>query len=900
MAIQYLRITFQKLLPRRGAQWLIAYLGRADLLDRHARRWVRFGGIKQDLVHEDVLLPDDAAPGMDNPVELARAIDLAEGRLLRKRRNRKRWPQVGANFVAALPPDSQVSYDEAIELTYRLAVKIRDGLPIPVYVAVHDPARDPSRRNSPNRHAHLVAPLRGMDRIGFFRTKLRGVFARPRTNRPNVHSNYIAEGVNWPRLHRELQTLFFLERGLDLTVDPPLPIGNRHWTEAVWRDEPERVQNNREAVRHQNRELLLGDPIFLLDRLLRGRSIMPIAELQRMLASFIDNENDRSSRLQQILLDPGVTTYAVHPRDRRPSRISTAAIHELVQTAVHIIRTQPLSEGIAQIEVINGVDRETVTADLQRQIETQPDRMVFLVGEVESDCSVLKDRLGGRRFYLSTIENQLKETHYPYNRRGPLDKFSEGDLVVLPRSEKTDDQPLAELIVACAGRGAHLLVGYDQSRQHGVVSNRLAAFLAETLGTSAVHHADKSEAERHLRCGWPGPAIEILNRIGVLEFKSSHDGRSPSPDVLVSDDQHRIAIANQNSNPGEGMLEHGPDWFSPGDWIIFTKTDYRDDLQPQPRRIRPTVRENRLAQFVGVLEGRRILVSHRQGGLEEIDLKRFPHIRRAAAISFRQAYYAPADMRLEIELTKSRYVWAGLLLALTRTATSKLRIDPSVAGDASELLSVVRRSIPSALSSELNAVAEPEAELTRILEHSISAPSSRSPETQIEYEDFPEPSSETAAPRPNHLLYTPEETTRRNAAWVEPIQTPIPREMLHEKIWENLASTPGGRELVNELERYSTSNGRDEVFGRLIQLYRGKPMEALVRAFMNPQQPEADERSEDEEIDEPLDLMNTLPREWSENELMQFRYDIRTFRWQFHRWSRDLDGMPNIEEPDAP
>jgi hypothetical protein len=190
-------------------------------MDRHARRWVRFSGIQRDLVHEDVLLPDDASPEMDNPAELARAMDLAEGRLLRKKKNRKRWPQLGATFVAALPPDSQVSCDEAIELTRRLARRIRDGQPIPIYFAIHDPARDPSRPASPNRHAHLVAPLRGMDRIGFLPTKLRDVFARLRTKQQNADPNYIAEGVNWPRLHGEVQTLFFLERGLDLIVDPP-------------------------------------------------------------------------------------------------------------------------------------------------------------------------------------------------------------------------------------------------------------------------------------------------------------------------------------------------------------------------------------------------------------------------------------------------------------------------------------------------------------------------------------------------------------------------------------------------------------------------------------------------------------------------------------------------------
>jgi hypothetical protein len=860
---------------------------------------VRFSGIKPDLVHEDVLLPDDASPEMDNPAELARAIDRAEGRLLRKRRNRKRWPQLGATFVAALPPDSQVSYDEAIELTDRLARRIRDGLPIPIFYAIHDPARDPSRRSSPNRHAHLVAPLRGMDRFGFLRTKLRNVFARPRTSQQNDDPTYIAEAVNWPRLHRELQTLFFLERGLDLVVDPPLPIGNRHWSETVWREEPERVEADREAVRHKNRELLFGDPAVLVERLLRGRSIMPIGELHRFLASFIDNEGDRTGRLEQILSDPRVATFAAHPQDRRPSRISTSAIQEFMQTAVRIIHAQRRSVDDPRIVVMSGVDREAVTADLAREIRRQPERALFLIGEIESDCAALRDRLEDRGPQLSTIEYQLSDSFNPYRPDGPRIEFKKDDLVVLPRSEKTDDLAVAELINACAERGAYLFVGYDQSRQEGIVSNRLAAFMAESLGAPVSHPVDLRDAERHLKCGWPAHAIEMLSRAGLLEFEPTQDDEARTFDFLVSDDRYRIAITNQNSNPDVGMLEHGPDWFNPGDWVTFTKTDYGDDRPPKFPPISPTVRENRLAQFIGILpEGHRILISHMEDGLQEIDLKRFPHIRRAAAISIRQAYYAPANTRLKIELTKSRYAWALLLLAVRRAATSKLRVDPSVARDASELLSVVRRSIPSALSSELGALTDPEAELTRILEQSPVPVRSHSLGLQIEIEEFPVPSGAAHSEGSTHVF---PETWRRNVAWAEPIATQIPREVLHEQIWEILASTTGGKDIVNQLERWAASQTTDEIFERLVALYRGKPMEEVVRAFMNPrEQAPPRDRPDEEEIDEPLDLVNSRPREWSAFELEQFRYDIRTFHWQFTKWTIDLAQMPNIEEPEGP
>jgi hypothetical protein len=304
-----------------------------------------------------------------------------------------------------------------------------------------------------------------------------------------------------------------------------------------------------------------------------------------------------------------------------------------------------------------------------------------------------------------------------------------------------------------------------------------------------------------------------------------------------------------------------------------------------------------LDRFVGILpEGCRILISHSGGHLEEIDLKRFPHLRRAAAISIRQAYYAPANARLKIELTTSRYAWASLLLAVRRAETSKLWIHPSVARDADELLSVVRRSIPSALSSELVSLTDPEAELTRLLEQTSQAFPSHSPGPQIEMEKFPLP--DNAAHSDGPWPYVPKDTSRSNAIRAEPIKTQIPREMLHEKIWEILASTADGQDVVNQLEAWAASENRDETFGRLVELYNGKPMEAVVRAFMNPTEPA--ERPDEEEMDEPLDLMDARPREWSAFELGQFRYDIETFDWQFRRWSSDLAQMPTIEQAKGP
>lgn len=132
VSIAYLRASFPRLLPDGGCQKLFGYLGRYDVFDRHAGRHFAFAEIAADLVYQDVLLPADAPVEFADPAALARAIDGAEAKRMRKMSGRLRWPQIATAFVAALPPDTELTYDEVVELTHRLADFIRRDLPIGV------------------------------------------------------------------------------------------------------------------------------------------------------------------------------------------------------------------------------------------------------------------------------------------------------------------------------------------------------------------------------------------------------------------------------------------------------------------------------------------------------------------------------------------------------------------------------------------------------------------------------------------------------------------------------------------------------------------------------------------------------------------------------------------------
>jgi hypothetical protein len=84
------------------------------------------------------------------------------------------------------------------------------------------------------------------------------VFGDPETkaDRADAHTSYVAEATNWPWLSFEEQQSFFTELGIDLVVDPSAPYGDRHWTETVMREDPERVEAHRLTIRRRNLDVI--------------------------------------------------------------------------------------------------------------------------------------------------------------------------------------------------------------------------------------------------------------------------------------------------------------------------------------------------------------------------------------------------------------------------------------------------------------------------------------------------------------------------------------------------------------------------------------------------------------------------------------------------------------------
>jgi hypothetical protein len=925
VAIRFINARFLRLLPDSGAQKVIAYFGRADIFDDRIGARFEFSDVAADLVHEQILLPDQAPPELAVPTRFASALDLAEMRRMRKTSDRERWPQIGCAFVVALPPDREVTLDEAIELMCRIADRIRGILRLPIYIGIHDP-----HLVSPgdvNRHGHLFLPLREVDRCGFLLKKVRELFARPRKpSEQNAHSLYVAEATNWPAVSFEEQQTFFTELAIDLVVDPSAPYGNRHWTEATIREEPERVEADRILNRRRNLDVVRGAPAELVDYLLRGRSTMPIAEVRRLVVNLIDSDAAREERMDMILSDASIVTFASRESEKRPSRITTRAARDLIDEAVEFVDSALIrgnksagANSTGRLTAVSGADAAAVVSQITKFAEQKmrSSQRLLLLGLADSHTHAVATALEQYKPITVTIASILEPPVLSPFKLVQRIEIDDDDMIIIPKSEHVDDQSLARLMQIIRKTQATLIFGYDEDQRRGIVTSRLAAYAANALDPSRGKVLPDHDIERHLRCGRVDRAITALNARRSFLFEPATEAISdPNADFIVCDDPHLIAMINggewspQATSPTDELRLQSQQW-SPDQWMKVTRTDY--STSP------PRLREKQLVQIVQPVPDRNaVLARLPTGEILEINLDKQPFFARARAISVREGRYAPEKCTLLVELTKPRYAWACVLLVATRRSGVRLRIDPSVAIDVSSLIEAVQRSLPAALPSELTARTDPNAEVTQIIHASQRVRASIELQAnQLEIDSIPMPDDPGPAAGVTELWPLAEEIQggldddRRMQnppiAAIEPalngpadvefedIPTPdpptprdtrIPLHQLDAQLRRILSSNDGSVALERlEAALHPDVPERDLVFHNLLKLCRSDgPTAALLRITMDGRHiRERPYRMAGDELDS-LEPEGQLPQAWSDWDLREFETDIRTMCVRSSAW----------------
>ncbi len=808
-----------------------------------------YSHLRDDLAHVAVLLPPNAPQAFLDPAVLAYALDMTEIRKVRTPLSeRDRKPQVVMAVIIALPPEFEVSLDEAITIARRIALYPCGSHPIPIHIAIHNAHI--------NRHAHAAIGFRPITPDGAFGLKIPDLFARFRAYGAETK---IAEGTGWPDLSWEIQQNFFVERGIDLVVDPFAPVPETHLDIEIpdaittqW------VNNHRQERRYANVSLIKASPTHLIEILLRGRSTLQMAELHQLCARFIDNEADRRAQVDRILTDQNVVSLADSTEAQKPRYVTTRRVARLVNRAAELI-DRAGDEMIA----VTGPNHDAVVAQLSElyAAESQRRNRPLILGRSLSDCDAIANSLVDHRPVVGTLDMAVtgdSKERKKGRKKGACMKA--GRTVIVPHAERIDDRRMARLILAVDRTGSKLLLGHDQSRETGIVCRHLAAHIADRPIAEPAFPRDPGQPrpiERLLRSGLLRHAIEAMAELKLLNFGFRRDIHiDETLPFAVVDRRHIEDIGNaiRMDRVRAGLIEkhetlagpRGDVELSLGEWIVTAGQ----------RGLPATMHAHQLAQIVAIDSTANWIDVIRQGEVARLDFRNDPAIRPAAAISIRDAWDAPSDASLVIELTDPRRVWAGLLLAANRIGNAQIYIDPEIARTPADLVDAARRSLPAALPSHRVVRPDNDAAISKMLDDFA----------------FPEPVA------------------------AQPEQTPPPvgfAEDVRHRLTKN-AQTRLAYRLLHEHVAMHNPNHEQNV-QRLLRLCSSELTKSVILFLA-----EKNEVPEFDEFDLPFELVELGPRRWTPLEMHRFEWDLNQMTVRACGWGLLPPIVPKGRPPPAP
>lgn len=170
-----------------------SYILRANIYDTHSGETHYYSHVK-DLLHSEILLPENAPQEFFDLGKLLAAIDCAE----------KRYDaRTGRVVRLTLPNDKEFSDDERIALAKKFIREAFVSQGMCAVMAVHAGLNDDPTKNNP--HAHVILTDRPIDANGFCSKK-------------NRDWNRLEQLQMWRQLWAETQNRAFKEKGLVVNI----------------------------------------------------------------------------------------------------------------------------------------------------------------------------------------------------------------------------------------------------------------------------------------------------------------------------------------------------------------------------------------------------------------------------------------------------------------------------------------------------------------------------------------------------------------------------------------------------------------------------------------------------------------------------------------------------------
>jgi Ti-type conjugative transfer relaxase TraA len=607
MAIAFAQVKYLSRSKALQATAAAAYRSCSKIHDERTGQTFDYTNKKSHVIYSEILLPKDADDKFKNREFLWNTVEKNETR---------RNSQVAKEVVLALPRDDAITNEDKIELARRFAINHFVSKGVAVDINIHNDGDNP--------HAHILVTTRRLINNQFDTHKARDLDPKV------IHGKVQVDKV-WGDEWRHFQNNYFLDKGMDLTVDADGIYSQVHLGKHVYhakvRDKLDVWRYNQES-KHGAKQIALTDPEAVLNQLTLHHAVFTENDIARLLHKHIDSAEEFQLAFIEVKYSKQLISLGAGEDGKE--RFTTS----------HLFDIENNLQGIAgdlnnryQHSVRSSIV-DTVIKSFQLNEEQSKAIRHVLQG---SDISVIVGRAGtGKTYALRAVNEAYSKAGYKVHglalsgiaaqglqdaaniksrtitsfshgiRNGSL-QLSDKDIIILDEAGMTDNVALADVIQSVHTAKAKIVLVGDEAQLQPIGPGAPFRALLECVGFAELQSIIRQEetwqrnATHHLATGNIKEALEAYQTRDCIKYDNTskaamhnliEDWHSQyvkeklplNKMIILAHQNHDVRKLNQLARAkrvlaGEidnGVLVKKEDdelWLSTNDRVLFLKND---------------------------------------------------------------------------------------------------------------------------------------------------------------------------------------------------------------------------------------------------------------------------------------------------------------------------------------
>ncbi len=516
MAIAFARASIYSRRKGHSAVAASAYRSGSKLYDK--RTGITYDYTKRtDVKFHEILLPNNTNNNFEEQEHLWNTLEASE---------KRKDSQLCKELTLALP--RELTLEQQIKLAKMFSHRyfVKEGLPCDI--AIHDKATG-------NPHAHILIPLRRLERDSFSKLKARDLD-------PTIKSGFVVEKDYWGELWHDFQQQFFHKKGLSITVDINNIIPFRHYSKIKGANY---LKEENRLIKNITRELSRRDIKNFIKLLSFKVSVFTEKDIKKLLSKIINLDVEAINQATHKVLahrkviklvdDNGISQYTTtyhHKKEKklfkRVDKLSKQKQHQATIGAKRISKQFNLSQEqslalnylleSSDIAVLSGKPGTGKTY-LLKALNQQYQKYGYKILGAALASRAAKGLEAGSDIPSSTISS----LNYRLNK-GCI-KLDKNHIIIIDEAGMVDFESFHTLIKYVTQARAKLILVGDSQQLKPIgkgdifrgISDRIGYFSMEDIKRQK--HAKDREASINLSKGNIQAALNHYDSKGALNFE---------------------------------------------------------------------------------------------------------------------------------------------------------------------------------------------------------------------------------------------------------------------------------------------------------------------------------------------------------------------------------------------